>query len=174
MQCSTSEVATQTDEIGDDSNSETAMEVAQHLMSPLPGSHIIQIPIKFFFDQSISSLTQLHSRLLNLKCLQNWFLMANSSLPVTKIQLVSVSGQNVFTMEISQELQWSLLIGDRCVLSSSSVFQSVPSTITSLEDLRSIVTYVDKCSVCKGNADPRFMPLVAKSKGLFKDRSGKI
>ena len=149
------------------------MEIDQHLMSPLPGCRIVKIPLEIFLSQRILTLSQLHNRLVSLKCIQNWFLMGCSSQMVTSIQLMRVSGHDVMTMDICDSLRWSLSIAGNCVPSSSLVFKSVPSIVTSLDGLKEIVIYIDRCTVCKGNADPRFMPLVNKCKGVFKDRSGK-
>ena len=99
--------------------------------------------------------------------------MGCSSQVVANIQLVRVSGQDVLTMDICDSLRWSLNIAGNCVPSSSPVFKSVPSIVTSLNGLKEIVIYIDGCKICKGNADPRFMPLVNKCKGVFKDRYSK-
>ena len=34
--------------------------------------------------------------------------------------------------------------------------------------------FIDGCKIYKGNGDPNFAPLVAKSNGIVKDRSGKF
>jgi len=98
--------------------------------------------------------------------------MATSTLLVSKIQLVRVDGGNVLTLEISEKLHWELHIGCNCVPSSSDFFQSIPSVVSSLHNLKDIVSYIDKCTVCRGNADPKFAPIVAKYKGVFKDKTG--
>ena len=187
-------VSTQTDDIGVDEGTQTENTEPQtdtttdpietdpchmdtehqiHIMSPVPGSRIVQLPIEIFLTQSITSLNQLYCRLANMKCINNWFLMATSSQPVSKIHLVRVDGSNVFTLEVGENLQWVLHIGNNCVPSSSSIFQSIPSVVEPLHSLREIVDYIDRCSVCKGNADPKFAPIVAKCKGVFKDKTGK-
>ena len=70
--------------------------------------------------------------------------MATSTQPVSKIQLVRVDGGNVPTSEISEKLHWELHIGCNCVPSSSNVF---PSVVSSLHNLKDIVSYIDKCTV---------------------------
>jgi len=41
-----------------------------------------------------------------------------------------------------------------------------------ITELQCILSFVSECTICSGNADPKFAPIVAKCKGLFKDRSG--
>ena len=147
------------------------VNLQQHLMSPVAGSQIVCIPLKIFFYQRIHSLGQLHSRLVSLKVIENWFLVASQA--ENSIQLVRVNGQDVFALEITDELKWFLRIASNCLPSISSIFCHLPSSVESLQDIKSIVTYVDTCSVCKGNGDPKFTPLVTKCKGIFKDRGGK-
>lgn len=142
----------------------------QHLMSPVTESRIVRIPLHIFFDQKICSLSQLHGRLVSLKIMENWFLVASQ--PGSSIQMVRVNGQDVFTLEITDELKWFVHIASNCLPSISNIFHHLPSSVTSLQDIKSIVTYINTCSVCKGNRDPKFTPLVAKCKGVFKDRSG--
>ena len=43
------------------------------------------------FSQLILSLNQLHSCLVSLKCIQNWFLMGCSNQVITIVQVVTVS-----------------------------------------------------------------------------------
>lgn len=144
----------------------------QHLMSPIPGSHIVKIPLEVFLSQRIVSLNQLHSRLASLKCVRDWFLMSCSNQMATNVRLVRVNGQDVLTLDICDQLKWSLNVAGNCV-PSSTLFTRIPSLITSLQDLEEVVAYIEKCVICKGNGDPKFMPLVTKCKGLFKDRNGK-
>ena len=92
---------------------------------------------------------------------------------VTNVQLVRVSEQDVFTVDIYSGMKWSLSIAGKYVPPSSAVFKDIPSAVTSLQELKEIFVYIERCTICKGNADPKFMPLVNKCKGVFKDRSGK-
>ena len=149
-----------------------SMQKEEHLMSPVAQSRIVHIPLNIFFCQRIHSLRQLHSRLVSLRIIENWFLVATQ--PGSKIQLCRVDGQDVFTLEITDELKWFLHIASTCLPSVSNIFQQLPSFVTSLQDIKSIVTYINTCSVCKGNGDPKFTPLVAKCKGVLKDRSGEF
>ena len=148
-----------------------SVDLQQHLMSLVAGSRIVRIPLNIFFCQRIHSLGQLHSRLVSLKVIANWFLVASQA--ENSIQLVRVNGQDVFVLEITDELKRFLRIASNCLPSISSIFCHLPSSMESLQDIKSIVTYVDTCSVCKGNGDSKFTPLVTKCKGIFKDRGGK-
>ena len=64
-----------------------------------------------------------------------------------------VSRHDVLTMDICDGLRWSLSIAGNYVPSSSLVFEKIPSIVTSLDDLKEIVGYIDRCTVCKGNAE---------------------
>ena len=89
--------------------------------------------------------------------------MGCSSQVVTNIQLVRVSGQ-LQDVDICDSLRWSINIAGNCVPSSSLVFKSVPSIVTSLNGLKEIVIYIDGCTICKGNADPRLCPWLTSVK----------
>ena len=115
-----------------------SMQKEEHLMSPVAQSRIVHIPLNIFFCQRIHSLRQLHSRLVSLRIIENWFLVASQ--PGSKIQLFRVDGQDVFTLEITDELKWFLHIASTCLPSVSNIFQQLPSFVTSLQDIKSIVT----------------------------------
>lgn len=129
----------------------------QHLMSPIPGSHIVKIPLEVFLSQRIVSLNQLHSRLASLKCVQDWFLMSCSNQMATNVQLVRVNGQDVLTLDICDQLKWSLNVAGNCV-PSSTLFTRILSLITSLQDLEEVVAYIEKCVICKEMVIPSSCP----------------
>ena len=41
-----------------------------------------------------------------------------------------------------------------------------------VSDIKTVLHYVDSCSICMGNGDEKFKPLVSSRKGNFMDTSG--
>lgn len=139
------------------------------LMSPMPGSCIIQYPIEIFYSLKLESVYQLKQRLRNAKCIDKWFVLS-SDVQSEVVKLVKMDDRQVFTVEVLPNLQWAVCIPNNRLL--SSYFKELPTTITAITQLQSILNFFDECKICSGNADPKFAPIVAKCKGLFKDRSG--
>ena len=173
---STKSVGTQTDDIltATKTSGGTGLnEHLEHLMSPMPGSCIVQIPIDIFFSQRFTTLNQLQARLASLKCIGNWFLLSGINSD-GNIQLVRVgSNQEVMSLVITNKLEWSLHISNCWLSSSAKIFQHLPSVLSCIKDLHTFTTFIESCRICKGNGDPKFAPLVARNKGTFMDRSGK-
>jgi len=131
-------------------------------MTPTTGPRIVQIPVKYFFSKQFDSLNQLRAQLEGLKCNKDWFLV--SSIQADQLHLVKVcDGQNLLSFVISEELEWTLQISNCSILSSATILQYLPSNLSCLQDLRAIINFIDGCKICKGNGDPNFAPLVAKS-----------
>ena len=187
----TVDVTTQTESDGDcvdvsvqtdmDNESQTVMTQTEDLtlngcsramcdiMSPMPGSRVIQYPLEIFYSLKLESVYQLKQRLRNARCIDNWFILPDD-IQAETIKLVKIDGRNVFTIEILPNLQWAACIPNSRLLSNH--FKQLPSTITSITELRCILNFFSDCTICSGNSDPKFAPIVAKCKGLFQDRSG--
>lgn len=144
---------------------------ALHLMSPMPGSCVVQYPIEIFYLLKLESLYQLKQRLQNAKCLDNWFVLPGE-IHSEVVKLVKIDEKNVFTVEVLSDLQWDVVVPNKQLFSDSFNSVSLPSTITTIKDLQFVLSFLSDCTICSGNADPKFALIVAKSKGIFKDRSG--
>ena len=82
--------------------------------------------------------------------------------------------QGNFIVEVLGDLTWLLKLPNGYLLQSNSpVLHHLQQNITSLQDVMSVLIFLDQSTICKRNANPRFGPIVAQHKGVFKDRTGK-
>ena len=115
---------------------------------------------------------ELSNALSSLKCLHDWFCLSYEPESST-LKLVRITSKGAMTLEISYNMQWSLSVSRARINCSSAQFAILPSTITSISDLKTVLAFVNKRKVCLGISDPQFAPVTAKCKGVFTDRSGK-
>ena len=171
----TIDAMTQTDEIQSLTVSicgaATPQTNALHLMSPMPGSCVIQYPVEIFYSLKLESVYQLKQRLRNARCIDNWFVLPGD-IQSEVVKLVKMDNKQIFTLEVLPTLHWAVCIPNNRL--RSSCFKELPTTITTITQLQSILNFFSKCMICSGNADPKFAPVVAKCKGVFKDRSGQL
>ena len=148
-----------------------------NLLTPLPFSATVKVDIDLFYSLGIVNINQLQRRLSCMKCIYgNWFLVP-ARLEADKLQIVRLSQQQLqcsFVVEVFEDLKWSLQLPSQQLSPSTSlVLKHLPEAVTSVFVLRSVLMFLDQCTICQGNPDPKFVPIVAHSKGIFKDRSGK-
>ena len=75
------------------------------------------------------------------------------------------------SVAIHDDLSWNVYIYNK-LSPSDEVSVSLPETITSMTNLKQVIDFIDACSVCTGNNDEKYMPLVIARKGNFMDISG--
>ena len=148
-----------------------------NLLTPLPFSATVKVDIDLFYSLGIVNINQLQRRLSCMKCIYgNWFLVP-ARLEADKLQIVRLSQQQLqysFVVEVFEDLKWSLQLPIQQLSPSTSlVLKHLPEAVTSVFVLRSVLMFLDQCTICQGNPDPKFAPIVAHSKGIFKDRNGK-
>ena len=76
------------------------------------------------------------------------------------------------SLAIHDNLSWNIYIFDQKFSPSdevSTLLSTLPETITFMTDLQQIINFVDGCSVCIGNNDQKYAPLVIARKGNFMD-----
>lgn len=109
-------VTTQTDEIQNLAVSSCSRATPQadalHLMSPMPGSCVIQYPLEIFYSLKLESVYQLNQRLRNAKCIDNWFVLP-SDIQSEVIKLVKIDDRKVFTLEVLPDLQWVVCVPNK-------------------------------------------------------------
>lgn len=75
---------------------------------------------------------------------------------------------------ISGDFGWTLYVHGVAVDSSSPIMASASPLLESVSQVASILSFVDSCTVCCGNPDDKYLPLVKsrKGKGKFFGASG--
>ena len=70
-------------------------------------------------------------------------------------------------------MSWEVTVQGYKMPCNCDVLSSLPQTIGSMSDVKTILEFVDSCSVCEGNDDEKYHCLVAsKRDGNFMDCSG--
>ena len=176
----TDTISTQTDSVETcDVGVQTAKEpLCDHpnLLTPLPFSATVKVDIEVFYSLRVIDINQLQMRLSYMKCIFGDWCLVPAKLQADKLQLIRFGQQqpkSSFMIEVSEDLKWSLQLPCEQLSPGTSLFlKHLPECVATLLDLRSILTFLDQCTVCQGNPDPKFAPIVAHSKGIFRDRSG--
>lgn len=80
----------------------------------------------------------------------------------------------LFSLVIDTNLNWRVTAGKKVLQSYISTFGSLPQQLTSVEDVLSVVQFLESCHFCKGNEDEQYFPLQVSRKGVFMDSTGII
>jgi len=149
-----------------------------NILTPLPFSAAISLDIDLFYSLNCESANQLQRRLESMKFVYGDWVLIPTTLQAEKLQIVRLGQQQPqcsLTLEVLSDLSWLLqLPSGQISPSTSPVLEQLPQHITSVSNLRTILSFMDGCSICEGNPDPKFAPIVARNKGIFKDRNGKF
>ena len=88
----------------------------------------------------------------------------------------STSGDFQISMSlvVNIDMSWEVTVLGSKLPSSCAILSSLPQIIGSMSHIKSILAYVDSCSVCIGNNDEKFHSLVTSRDGDFMDSSGMI
>lgn len=78
------------------------------------------------------------------------------------------------SVTINADMSWEASVQGHKLLSSCDVFLSLPQVVRTVSDIKTVLHYVDSCSICMGNDDKKFEPLVSSRKGNFMNSSGML
>jgi len=74
---------------------------------------------------------------------------------------------------VNVDLSWEATVLGIKLLPCSSVFSALPQVIKAVTDIEAVLNFVDSCTLCMGNDDEKFEPLVSSREGRFMDINGK-
>lgn len=148
--------------------------VEHNLLTPLPNSLMISIPLQYYLSVKLESVSQLSKCMRSMKCIKNWFVLSCDLEPsVCDVKLVKVCEKIVITLEVTTSMQWFVLFPSLCIECTDTKFNGLPSVITSITDLQVILIYLNQNRLCVGIADPQFVPVTSKCKGVFTNKLGR-
>ena len=79
-----------------------------------------------------------------------------------------------YSLKINPDFFWTLHSFRRPIdTSACSILQHVPSLLTTVASVKAVVNSLQRCIVCAGNEDPKFLELAIVRNGNFNDMSGK-
>ena len=73
---------------------------------------------------------------------------------------------------IDSDFVWTLYVHGIALNSASPVMTSASPFLESVSQVASVLSFVDSCTICCGNPDEKYLPLVKSRKGKFVDVSG--
>ena len=56
----------------------------------------------------------------------------------------------------------------------TNLFSQFPQTLLCVSDVESVVVFVDKCELCRGQNEEKFIAYIQTKEGKLKDHSGKF
>ena len=135
----------------------------------------VSLPLSFFLALPLASLSQLHSRLVQLGVLPSgWSYTSSGAERVTICRIVHPPHMAAalprinFTLAIEASWMWKLYFYDqRLEVDCCPTLQSTPPTVKSPADVVNLVSVIESSQVCVGNPDERFLPLVKRHQGLW-------
>ena len=79
-------------------------------------------------------------------------------------------------LEIQQDLLWKVYVKGRTIDANSftQCRSMLPYHANSLANVQRIFEFINSCSICCGNSDKKFQPLIDQRKGEFMNISGSI
>ena len=78
------------------------------------------------------------------------------------------------SIAVSSNLTWHAVVKGKVLSSNVGHFSALPQTIVSLRDVLTVLECVDSLTLCVGNRDKKFHPLIAARKGSFRNQSGTL
>jgi len=82
--------------------------------------------------------------------------------------------QTPLSVTVNADLSWEATVLGYKLLPNSDVFSALPPVIRAVPDIEAVLKYINSCSICAGNDDKRFKPLVSYREGKFIDSNGKL
>ena len=78
------------------------------------------------------------------------------------------------SVAVNADMSWEANVLGHKLLSSCGVFSSLPKIIQTVSHFKTVLHFTESCSICMGNDDNKFEPLVTSRKGNFMDSSGML
>ena len=94
--------------------------------------------------------------------------MATGQLFFSKVEGAAIADPQIsISMIICIDLSWHARVHGHTLHASCPPLSSLPQTITSVDNVRRVLKYLKSCTVCIGNSDDKYIPLIWPRKGNF-------
>ena len=99
--------------------------------------------------------------------------MATGQLFFSKVEGAAIADPQIsISMIICIDLSWHVRVHGHMLHASCPPLSSLPQTITSVDNVRRVLKYLNSCTVCIGNSDEKYIPLIRPRKGNFMNIAG--
>ena len=144
---------------------------------------IVSLPLSSYTSATLPDGTVLHSRISRsnplpagwtLACLpESTSYLATFALCKLQIFPPLCIAHATFMLTVSPSCAWTLCVGQRQIdQQQCRLLGGIAAKLCTVDEVKLLST-LDDSKHCVGNADTKFMQLVPRQKGVFKDQSGK-
>ena len=145
---------------------------------------IVSLPLSAYTSATLPDATVLHSRVSRSNALPaGWTLAclpASTSYLATfalcKLQIFPplCSAHATFMLTVSPSCAWTLCVGQSQIdQQQCRLLGGIAAKLCSVDEVVKLLSALDDSKHCVGNPDTKFIELVPRQKGVFKDQSGK-
>ena len=151
-----------------------------------PTELVVSLPLAVYTSSTVPDTCCLHDRVMKSTQLPpGWTVTSipsshpshSTSLAVCKMQICPSSSHGAdvtFMLTVAHDFRWILCVGKRQINQEQcQLLDGVAASICCVDDMVKLLCALDSSKFCVGNADPKFMQLVPRHKGTFRDKSGK-
>jgi hypothetical protein len=97
-----------------------------------------------------------------------------STLQVVLMETTANGPAVAISVSVHEDSSWLLHVHGNLIQQHSLSMPQVPSLLDSVSTLESVLLFLSSCSICCGNCDEAYSPLIESRKGKFVDSSGII
>ena len=79
----------------------------------------------------------------------------------------------VYSISVAFDGTWVLSVGSDCIdIKRCQFLNSIPTILSSVDHVTSLLKLLDQSTLCSGNPDSKFINLIHQQKGVFKNYNG--
>ena len=150
------------------SHSHSSSICLESLNDESPVQLTVNIPLSIYTSLSTCDSIQLRARLTGSQLIPDSWTLSQSSFVLTMAHM-----SILYTITVACNRSWSLSVGIRQIdPSRCNLLISVPLILTCVDHIVNLMKILDQSKICSGNCEPRFLTLLGRHKGLFKNRNG--
>ena len=145
---------------------------------------IISLLLSAYMSATLPDATVLHSRLSRVSALPAGWTLAClpastshlATFAICKLQIFPplCSAHVTFMLTVTPDCTWTLCVGQSPINQQQCRFlNGIAAKLCSVNEVVKLLSALDDSKHCVGNPETKFMQLVPRQKGIFRDQSGK-
>ena len=141
---------------------------------------IVSLPVSHFSALPLTSLSELHTRMVQLMLLPSgWIDITSGADQLSLCHIVRPPAAGLptvnFTLVIDTNLSWKLyFFKQRVEIDRCPTFATTSTTMKSPTDIMNVLSVIETSQVCVGNPDEKFLPLLKHRQGLLLNGDGNL
>jgi len=150
-----------------------------------PSELIVSLPMSAYTSSPVPDASALHSRVSRsttlpagwtLACLPEASGSNTASLVLCKLQILPplFSADLTLMLTVTPDCAWTLSVGRSQINQQQcQLLCGIAAKLCCVDEVVKLLTVLDGSKFCVGNPDAKFMQLIPRQKGSFRDQSGK-